>query len=60
MKCNVGKKERLGRLILGAGVIAAGAYFGSWWGALGLIFVVTGLIQWCPLSQLFGINTCES
>lgn len=60
MKCNVGRTERLIRVVLGLAAIGAGFYFQSWWGALGLIFVITGAIQWCPLSALFGINTCGS
>jgi hypothetical protein len=28
------------------------------WGLVGLVPLATGLIGWCPLYTLFGINTC--
>lgn len=31
-----------------------------WWGLLGLIPLATGLIGWCPIYQLLGINTCPT
>ena len=41
MTQNVGTIDRVIRLVLGLAIIALGFYFGSWWGALGLIFVGT-------------------
>jgi hypothetical protein len=46
------------RLVLGAAVVLAGLYFQTWLGALGLIFIGTALIGWCPLYMPFGISTC--
>ena len=37
MKCNVGKTDRMFRIILGVIIILAGIYFKSWWGAVGLL-----------------------
>ncbi len=59
MKENVGSKDRAIRLIAGAIVILSGLYYQSWWGALGLVPIVTALINWCPLYTLLGINTCR-
>jgi len=60
MKCNIGTIDRIIRVILGSGILAAGVYFGSWWGALGLFPLVTAAIAWCPLYRLFGFSTCKA
>lgn len=57
MTCNVGKTDRLLRLIAGIAILAAGFYFQSWWGLVGLVPVLTGLIRWCPAYVPFGIKT---
>ena len=59
MKVNMGKPDKVIRLILGAGIIGAGVYFQSWWGAIGAIPIVTAFINWCPLYFPFGISTCK-
>ncbi|HLD09147.1 MAG TPA: DUF2892 domain-containing protein [Methylophilaceae bacterium] len=56
MKCNVGNTDRIIRVIIGAGIIAAGVYFQSWWGAIGVVPIVTAAIGWCPAYSLFGIS----
>jgi hypothetical protein len=58
MKCNVGKTDKMFRIILGVIVILAGVYFQSWWGAVGVVPIVTGLIRWCPAYLPFGFSTC--
>ena len=60
MKCNVGKTDRMIRIIAGVIIILAGVYFGSWWGAIGLIPILTGFIRWCPAYLPFGFSTCET
>ncbi|MEA1889259.1 MAG: DUF2892 domain-containing protein [Pseudomonadota bacterium] len=40
--------------------MAAGVYFQSWWGAIGLVFIVTAAMGWCPPYALLGINSCPS
>jgi hypothetical protein len=60
MKCNVGKTDRMIRIIAGVIIILAGVYFGSWWGAIGLIPILTGFIRWCPAYIPFGFSTCET
>lgn len=59
MKCNVGKTDRVARFTAGLAIIGAGAYFGSWWGAIGLILVVTALAGWCPAYFLIGASSCK-
>jgi hypothetical protein len=57
MKYNVGTLDRSIRFVLGAVIIIAGFYYQSWWGALGLLLLLTGFIAWCPAYTLFNINS---
>ena len=65
MKKNMGGADRTIRIILALGVGAL-YYFNVISGtlayillALAVIFVLTSLINFCPLYTLFGINTCK-
>ncbi|MDO4879756.1 MAG: DUF2892 domain-containing protein [Capnocytophaga sp.] len=65
MKRNVGKIDKLIRLsiviiiaILGINGIISG-WVASVLGAVSIIFLVTSLINFCPLYALFGINSCK-
>lgn len=60
METNVGTIDRAARLVVGVAIIAAGAYYQSWWGAVGLIPLFTGITRWCPAYLPFGINTCRT
>ncbi|MFW2440362.1 MAG: YgaP-like transmembrane domain, partial [Arenicellales bacterium] len=40
MKKNVGGIDKKIRIIAGVAAIAAGLYFQSWWGAIGVVFLV--------------------
>jgi F0F1-type ATP synthase assembly protein I len=57
MKKNMGTMDRRIRIILGLLVVAAGIYFKTWWGLMGLVFLATSLISWCPLYVSFGLST---
>lgn len=57
MKCNVGKKDRIARAILGLVIIGLGVFFQSWWGLIGLVPLVTAIFKFCPLYFPFNINT---
>lgn len=57
MKCNVGKTDRIGRYVAGVAILAAGAYFRSWWGLLGVGPIVTATIRWCPAYVPLGVST---
>lgn len=59
MKHNVGHADRIVRIGLGLAAIAAGLYFQSWLGLVGLVFLGTGLIGWCPGYLPFGFSTCN-
>jgi len=58
MKQNVGGLDRTLRIIVGLVIIAAGFYFQSWWGAVGVIPLLTGSLGWCPAYLPFGISSC--
>ena len=59
MKHNVAGVDRTLRIILGIAIIAAGIFYQSYWGAIGLIPLFTGLIGWCPAYLPFGMSTCK-
>lgn len=58
MKTNIGKVERPIRILLGL-FITSLAFWGpaTPWAYAGLIFVVTGLMKYCPIWHMAGIST---
>ncbi len=61
MKQNIGNIERGLRIVIGAALVVAAAMGAiGWWGWLGLIPLVTGLVGWCPPYALLGISTCKT
>lgn len=56
---NVGPVDKMVRWIIGLAVIGAGIYYESWWGALGLIPIITAMISWCPLYVPLKISTIK-
>lgn len=54
MKCNVGKTDRMLRIVVGLVIIGAGLYFQSLWGAVGLVPLLTGIFRFCPAYLPFG------
>lgn len=59
MKANIGKFDKNIRLILGFVIIILGLIFEKWWGLLGLIPLITGLVNWCPLYAPFNFSTIK-
>lgn len=57
MKCNVGQKDRMLRVVVGLIVVLAGVLFESPWGLVGIVPLLTGLIRWCPAYVPFSIST---
>lgn len=59
MKKNVGGIDKVLRILIGAGLVGATlAGLLPFWGFLGIVPLATGLIGWCPLYPLLGINSC--
>ena len=59
MKINEGGIDRGVRVVAGLallGLMATG-HIGVW-GWLGVVPLATGLIGWCPLYTVLGVNTC--
>lgn len=59
MTANVGGIDKILRIVVGIGLIAAAATdtIGVW-GYIGIVPLATGLMGWCPLYPLLGMNTC--
>lgn len=57
MKCNVGTVDRVVRIVAGTTIIGAGFYLQSWWGAVGVVPMLTGLFRWCPAYVPVGLST---
>lgn len=60
MKKNMGSADRVIRGILGVAILAAGYYYKSWFGLIGLVPLATAFISWCPAYLPFGISTSRA
>ena len=61
MTRNVGGKDKLLRIIIGASIFIFGIVTNSWLGFIGLAVLTTGMLSWCPAYLPFGFNTrCNS
>jgi len=58
MKTNIGNADRTIRVVAGLIIIGTGLYMSSWWGAIGVVPLVTAFLRWCPAYTLFGISRC--
>ena len=64
MTANIGTTDRVLRIVIGLALIGVaiglfGSAYQSIWGWIGLVPVVTGLVGWCPLYTILGIQTCK-
>ena len=59
MEKNIGNSDRIFRLAAGLAIIIIGLVAKSWWGLLGLPFIVTAFLGTCLAYFPFGINTCK-
>ncbi|WP_460854204.1 YgaP family membrane protein [Pseudomaricurvus hydrocarbonicus] len=59
MKTNVGTIDRTIRVVVGL-ILLALVVVGpkTLWGLIGLVPLLTGLVGFCPLYRLIGLNTC--
>lgn len=58
MQCNVGKTDKILRII--AGIVLLGLIpFIGWWGLIGIVPLSTAMLAWCPAYTLLGIKTCD-
>lgn len=59
MKKNVGTVDKVIRIVIGLVVLGLGYTQGAWWGWIGLVPLLTGLIGWCPLYCPFKCSSCK-
>lgn len=57
MKKNVGRNDKIVRIVLGLVIGALGFYYKSWWGLVGIVPLGTAFINFCPLYLPFKIST---
>lgn len=60
MKANVGGIDKILRIV--AGLVLIGLTLGNVigvWGWIGVVPLVTGLMNWCPIYPLLGLSTCK-
>lgn len=57
---NEGTVDRVVRVVMGVALLAL-VFVGpqTWFGLIGLVPLVTGLVGSCPLYRLMGISTCS-
>ncbi|MEY4939719.1 MAG: hypothetical protein RIQ93_1454 [Verrucomicrobiota bacterium] len=56
MKTNLGSTDRLVRIIIGFGSLAAG-FCENWLGLIGVVPILTNFTGVCPAYPPFGLNT---
>ncbi len=59
MEINVGKTDRIVRVMVGLVIAGLGAYYQSFWGWLAVIPLATAAMAWCPVYSLFGVSSCD-
>lgn len=62
MTKNVGGAEKTVRILVGVLLLSLLIVLegkARWWGLIGLVPLITGLIGYCPVSALLGINTAK-
>ncbi len=61
MKVNVGGIDRVLRIAVGLALIAWALFAnGPVWAWIGVLPLVTGVINFCPAYSILGINTCKT
>lgn len=61
MSANVGGVDRALRIVAGLALLSLLFVLegnARWWGLVGLVPLLTGLLRWCPAYTLIGFNTC--
>jgi hypothetical protein len=61
MKVNEGTADRVIRVVVGLAILSAVVLVegqARWFGLIGLVPLLTGLVGYCPVYGLLGFNTC--
>jgi hypothetical protein len=59
MTPNIGKIDRIIRIVVGLVILGFGVAYQSAWGALGFLPLFTAFFRFCPAYRLLGISTCK-
>lgn len=59
MQKNVGKTDKIIRIVLGLVIILLGVVYKSWWGVIGLLPIATAAIGFCPLYSILRVCTIK-
>ena len=59
LTCNVGKTDKIIRIIIGLFILGVGFVFKSWFGLIGIIPILTAVFGRCGLYYPFKINTTK-
>jgi len=59
LACNVGKTDKIIRVIIGLFILGVGFVFKSWFGLIGIIPILTAVFGRCGLYYPFKINTVK-
>ena len=54
---NAGKIDRIVRVVVGIAIIGWGVATQNYWGAVGLVPLLTGAVGFCPLYPILKLNT---
>lgn len=57
MQCNIGKTDRIIRIVAGVGLIGWAVASGNVWGYIGIVLLLTAFVGLCPLYSMLGIDT---
>lgn len=60
MKANVGGVDKLLRIVVGVALIAWAATGGPVWAWIGVVPLLTGVFNFCPLYAAMGMSTCKT
>ena len=59
MHHNIGGIDQILRIDLGVVIFTIGEIYNNWWGLVGLIPLVTGIMSWCLLYYLVGLSSLK-
>jgi hypothetical protein len=59
MKKNVGNFDKAIRIILGLSLIGFAVISQNWWGLIGIIPLLTGIMNYCPIYGLIKVSTVQ-
>ena len=57
MKCNIGRTDRIIRVIIGLAIVWAGFYYENWWGLIGVLPLASAAVGYCPIYVPFKFST---